>query len=303
MKITIVIILFNLSNSEPKIIKSLREAFNRFHKYKVFYNFVIYANNSEYLNYTINLPFDFIYQYTKLNHGFAEPLNFVLANSLLLDTDWLLIFDEFTELDKNFFIQYENEIFKCILNPTNVAMVSKSIDNNLLISPSKVFYGGIHRTLDISFIGNYKNEIYSIISGTSIKYSYLNSLNDFDGFLWLDSFDRWFFSFIYTNRKTLFISNIKILHEINIINHNSNNFNIERYSNFIYAEAYYIKKYKKNIDLIIFYFRIIFRILYFKFKQFDLLYKLTLNLFVNSLKLSNIEFVLNEHRYKNFDNN
>ena len=164
----------------------------------------IVIKKTENINYKFNLPFNFLFKSSILNNGFSTPLNFALEHANYSNSDWLLILDENSILDKNYFKNYEDNFLKCTLNSYNVAMVSRISNNNLQISPSKVYYGGIHRPIKLFFTGEYEDEIFSIISGTSIKCSFINKINGFNEILWLDSLDRWLYTLIYANNKAVF---------------------------------------------------------------------------------------------------
>ena len=275
MRITILVVLYNINITKSKTLTSLNKIY--LHDKFIFdnFDFLFYVNNENLYQSNLNLPFEYTFLKNNLNNGFAFPLNTALKKSK--KNKFLLIFDENTIIPTIFFINYHAQLELMLSNQNSVAMVSKIFHNDYCFSPSKVYLGGLHRPVSDIYQGTINKEVFSILSGTTINISFMESINGFNELFWLDSLDRWLFASIFNNKKSVFISNLSLYHDLSILDY-KNKISINRYTNILYSESILI--YDKSFFYKLCYiFRLFKRILDFKKKGMHEYSKITQYLF------------------------
>lgn len=290
MRVTILVVLYNKNINESKTLASLNSIY--IYNNHIFdnFNFILFSNNENLNQSNLNLPFEYTFQKNNLNNGYAFPLNSAVRKSQEIKNTFLLIFDENTDIPTSFFINYYAQLELMLADQKCVAMVSKIFYKNYCFSPSRVYLGGLHRPILESYHGSFHKETFSILSGTTINISFLASINGFNEIFWLDSLDRWLFTSISNNDKSVYISNLLLHHDLSILDYD-NKIGINRYTNILYSESLII--YEKSILHKLFYlFRLLKRVLIFRKKGMQEFSKITRDHFFELLLLRRQNLIL-----------
>lgn len=296
MRLIILIVLYNKNINSSKTLTS----FNNIYLYDklIFDNFdiLLYVNNENLYQSNLNLLFEYTFLKNNLNNGFAFPLNLALKKSQ--KNKFLLIFDENTIIPTSFFINYHTQLELMLSNQNCVAMVSKIFHNDYCFSPSKVYLGGLHRPVSEIYQGTINKEVFSILSGTTISISFMESINGFNELFWLDSLDRWLFASIFNNKKSVFISTLFLYHDLSILDY-KNKICINRYTNILYSESILIYD-KPFFYKLCYIFRLFKRILDFKNKGMHEFSKITQYLFSELIIGNRQNLIQKLTLYKNY---
>jgi GT2 family glycosyltransferase len=143
-----------------------------------------------------------------------------------------------------------------------------------IFSPTKVFFGGIVRTIDMRHRGicAFQN-VFAIGSGCVIKVSFLQKIGGFNEVFWMDCLDRWLFLTINNMGGKVYVTDSIIDHEVSVMNYDKL-MTEERYLNILNAETLFMKSYGSKIENYIFYSRLIKRAVYQLFTVSDKKYSL-----------------------------
>jgi len=247
-KIAIVVVLYNCHIRKSKTINSLINSYKKFHvknpKNKI--DLIIYDNSkkkSVYQNLKKLINTNYIHD--RKNSGLSKAYNYALNYCIKNKSEWLILFDQDSTLPLNYFDQLYYEIKKS--SNSCVAIVPKVLSNKSMLSPCKVFFGGILRPLSENYYGKNKKEVFAIGSGATILVTYLKEINGFNELFWMDSLDRWLFHTIEKDNYNIWISNIKIKHELSITNYDKY-ISCERYSNIMKYESIFIRNYRGKFE-------------------------------------------------------
>jgi len=266
-ELVLVVVLFNCELKKSKTLNSLIDSFKKFQednlKASKKITLIIYDNSKTKLK-TLNFeaPIKFIYFHDSNNSGLAKAYNHSLNYAIRNKSRWLTLLDQDSILPENYLSQLSLEILK--VKESCVAIVPKVLSNNKLLSPCKVLFWGSLRPLDINFYGKNHREVFAIGSGVTVSVSYLKKINGFNEFFWLDSLDRWLFNSIKNNNFNVWISNIKINHELSITNYDQL-VTETRYLNIMKYESFFIKNYRNKAEFYFYRIRLLKRFFYLLF--------------------------------------
>jgi len=265
MNIISIIVLYNCKIKDSKTIISLQRNYKE--KPEIFSNFhiIIYDNGAFSQNADLKMPFDFSYINKPDNEGLAAAYNYALGIGEKKSSEWLLLLDQDSDLPNRFIFNLLEDIKYCKANPNVVGLVPRMITNGYVFSPSKVLPGGIHRPIDSRHFGISKSEIFAVGSCSLVNISFLKSINGFNQLFWLDSLDRWLFMMIYSEGKNVFVSNSVVEHDLSIMDYGKS-VSAKRYENIMKYETIFMILYKTRKDNIIYYTRLIKRLIFFSIK-------------------------------------
>lgn len=271
-KIIFVVVIYNCPVGKSKTINSLARSYKSFllkskENLREKIDLVIYDNSKKKSSYLkFNYLFNLHYFHDPKNSGLAKAYNLAFNQGIKNKSKWLILFDQDSTLPSNYFA----ELFKEIDEAQNlcVALVPKVFSNKNLISPCRVFFGGILRPLEKSYYGLNNRELFAIGSGTVISVVYLKKINGFNEAFWMDSLDRWLFDSINKNKCSVWVSDININHQLSVTNYDKY-ISTDRYRNIMKYESLFIKNYRSNLEVCIYKIRLIkrFFFLFFAFKN------------------------------------
>lgn len=266
MKICIVIVLYNCQIEDSKTIKSLLLNFANNTIALSDFKIVIYDNSlTEQTIPDGKLP-NCKYFHNPNNEGLAVAYNFALKVSKEESCDWLLLLDQDSSLPKDFIIALFKNLRSISKYPNIFAVVPKMCYNGHFFSPSKVIFGGIHRPINMQTSGLCPFEVFAIGSGSALKISFFQKIGGFNDFFWLDCLDRWIYYVINKYGGKVFITDIIIEHELSVMDY-SKFVDEKRYSNIMTYETYFMQLYKSKLENLVYYFRLIKRIISFSLKK------------------------------------
>ncbi len=258
MEFYVIIVLYNTSLKDSLTLNSISIIFQKNAALKRKFKFLIYDNGPLNQEGAFSLPFDHEYICNEKNPGVAVAYNVGLKRAIENKSDWILLFDQDTNLLNSFFlrlIESSNIVYK---NDDIVAIVPRMEFKRKLFSPSKVMVGGIHRPIKNDFYGVYKGNIFAVASATCIKTSFVRDIGGFNEIFWLDCQDKWLFDQIYKVNKKVIVIKSTLSHNLSILNYESM-LNPSRYKNIIEAETIFVYLYKSRFDGFVYLLRLIVR--------------------------------------------
>jgi len=277
MKIFSVVVLYNCKLDESHTLSSLLEI----HKINPLslshVEVLIYDNGPLIQSLNDSHPANFRYLGHTSNEGLALAYNWALELATQGDGDWLLLFDQDTKLPLSFFDDLNPALEKVKNNDQIKAVAPKMYSDGELFSPSKVLYGGLLRPINKSDFGISKRELFAIGSGSVLRLSFLVEIGGFTREFWLDSLDRWLYHKVHQANGDVFVLNIELDHELSVMDYDKY-ISEERYRNIIKYEALFLKKYKPTLENIVYYLRLLLRVVRYYFTKSNKQYsKITFN--------------------------
>tara|TARA_B100001057_G_C22826786_1_gene941761 strand:- start:1353 stop:2198 length:846 start_codon:yes stop_codon:yes gene_type:complete len=254
MKILIVVVLYEKSIYNCDTIKSLKT--NNLAKKKN-YSLLVFDNSLK-SNIEDSKSLDCEYYHSNLNKGVLGAYKYALKKANEKYFDWILMLDDDTTLPNDFLSKSLLNLNKVSNNDIISAVVPKIFDGNKLISPSRVYRGGIHLSFNKSFEGTSDKYLCAIGSCSIIRTSFINQIGGFKTNFILDCFDRWMFQQIHIYKKKVFVSNISVRHKLSIENYDKR-MNLKRYQDILFNEDRFIKNHHKKVDYLIFKVRLFIR--------------------------------------------
>jgi GT2 family glycosyltransferase len=257
MKVICIIVLYECALEDSESINGVINNFVKYPELTESVGIITYENcsspNSIHSN-EINIISSYS---TNENHGVAKAYNYALKIASSNNVDWLLLLDQDTRLNDDFLNNAVLSI-KRLKDNTIAAIVPKIFDGNKLISPSNVKWGGVHRPIDLNFLGVPKNEVHCIGSGTMIQSSFMRKMGGFDEKYWLDGLDRWLFRKIFLQNRQVYVSNILINHSLSINDYNKF-VSTDRFKNILLYESEFMKEFRSYFENLYFLLRLVRR--------------------------------------------
>jgi GT2 family glycosyltransferase len=285
MNLFAVLVIYNCNIEKSDTLNSLIRNYQR--NPEIFRNFelIIYDNSQlEQLIGMKTIPFRFQYIHDKDNKGLAVAYNYALSIAIKNSYNWFLLLDQDSSLPEDFIDVLFNN-FATIDEDSNVAaVVAKMRYKKEIFSPTKIYYGGIVRPIDIQQRGicAFKN-VFAIGSGCVIKSSFLQKIGGFNENFPIDCLDRWLFLTINKMEGTVFVTDSIIDHEVSVMNFDKL-MNEQRYYSILKYENFFMKSYKSKVENYIFYLRLIKRAIFLFFTARDKKYSfITIRFLMNIL--------------------
>jgi len=204
----------------------------------------------------------------KLSKAYNYALNYAIEN----DIEWLLLLDQDTEIEKDYFVKLSGYFDLCNEEDNIVAVIPFLKDNSRVISPHKNSFFNCFR-LAISEPGVQTGFITALNSLSLLKVNFINSIGGFSEEFPLDMLDYWYFFKIFKYKKNVFLLDTYINHSLSLTDM-ERNMSIERYSILLKSEGKYINEFNK-ITQFLYRVRLIFRTIKqfigYKNKKFSLI--------------------------------
>jgi GT2 family glycosyltransferase len=201
-------------------------------------SFLIYDNspvgNSE------KLQPNWAYVSDSTNKGLAAAYNYALSQAKLSGVQWLLLLDQDSILPSNFLVNLQNEIALCHDNGKIAAIVPLVFSDLRQVSPMRPMLGfdrPYRSTRSTSSVW-----LTAINSAAAIRVSFVKSIGGFSEEFWLDYLDHWLFRRIYDTTHSVYVSDMKIGHNLSVANFNQG-LETSRYRNILKAEAAFTNEY------------------------------------------------------------
>jgi len=254
-----VIVLYNCSLEESKTIQSLDEALKSLEKTLT----LLVFDNSPEQQYAekrfIYGNFNIIYEHDPSNPGLSKAYNEGFHSASRLEADWILLLDQDTVFNSDFFKYYLRALEDISTNEI-VCFIPQvlSYKDNTLLSPSKLCRGGITRPIKGIMPGIIEKPITSINAGTFISSEFVKSIGGFNDAFPLDMLDHWYFREIKIRRKKVLLLDTYIYHDLSVVSF-FDNVSISRYENILLSEREFYKDH--IIDRIVYKLRLLIRII------------------------------------------
>ena len=201
-------------------------------------SFLIYDNGPT--DQSENTPSDWMYVSNPSNGGLPAAYNYALMKADQGQCNWLLLFDQDSDLPKNFLANLQDQIGLHDQNPTVAAIVPFVFSNDRQVSPFLPSLGFDRRYGDRDTVVS--RWISAINSATSVRVSYVKTIGGFSSEFWLDYLDHWLFRKIYSTGYSVFVGNVAIKHNLSVANFNAG-MEISRYKNVLKSEMYFTNHY------------------------------------------------------------
>jgi GT2 family glycosyltransferase len=188
-----------------------------------------------------NSIFEIEYISDESNPGISDAYNHALKLACKSNLKWLLLLDQDTKLPKNYIQTFTNTLEYS--NTSSVSFIPRvqQEDNGLIISPFKINSFGLMKNFPHKISGTIDYKIIAINSGAFISTSFLSEIGGFSKKYPLDMLDFWLFSTIFLRKKSVYILDIDVIHDLSISNF-ENNVSLNRYISILNSENLFFSK-------------------------------------------------------------
>ena len=242
MKTTIIIVVYKAKLEDSKTYKSLLSVLNNEPALTKELSIVIYDNSPEIQQVPTNtLDCNIIYKHDPRNLGLATAYNFAYQLGIENKSDWLLLLDHDTTLNKQYL---DNILNLSDINRNEIAAVVPIIVcNNIVVSPVK------SDTLlplkeERPAPGLQSDPMMAINSGALINLEFINKIGGFNMEFPLDYLDHWLFHKIYETGYKALVLDVTLQHELSVMDFNSISYT--RYQSILDSEVKFYKNYKSE---------------------------------------------------------
>jgi GT2 family glycosyltransferase len=265
MKLIAIVVLYKCLPEDSPTLSSLADNYKAIAAHASEFEVIIYDNTPtppDNSADSFSFPFTFQYVADTQNQGLAVAYNYALETAINRSAGWLLLLDQDSVLPPLFIQQLQQDIEKINHQNEIAAIAPKMYFKKTLFSPSRVFYGGIHRPLHAGISGECSDEICAVGSATALKVSFLQEINGFNPIFWLDCLDRWLYLMIYKKGYRVFVSDSRLEHNLSVLDYGSF-INMQRYRNIIDAESVLISRYRSKGEHLVYLLRLLSRVITF----------------------------------------
>jgi GT2 family glycosyltransferase len=168
------------------------------------------------------------------NKGLAAAYNYGLSQAKRLGVQWLLLLDQDSCLPVDFIASLQNEIAHCHKDSKIAAIVPLVFSNQRQISPIRPLLG-LDRPFKLTDSAP-SLWLMAINSAAAVRVSFMDSIAGFSNDFWLDYLDHWLFRKIYDTGHSVYVSNMRIEHNLSVANFNQG-LEVARYRGILRAEA------------------------------------------------------------------
>ena len=199
---------------------------------------LIYDNSPSPQNHPFFQRKEVLYRHNGKNPGLAKAYNEAVTQAKGV-YDRLLLLDQDTHLT----VDYLQEVASFVFDDTIAAMVPRLFSGQRQLSPlsmEKII--GAHSQALLP--GKAEVPSMAMNSGTCISLDYLVASGGFNEEFPLDFLDHWFFYQLWQNKKTLWVSQCRMQHELSVLDYRHISF--ERYRSILQGEKHYYRDYQKD---------------------------------------------------------
>ena len=174
------------------------------------------------------------------NGGLLAAYNCAISRAKSAGCPWVLLLDQDTELPSDFFLAVHKELAASHDKTDVVAIVPIVKAGNRQLSPMLPRLGRespfVHRDVVET------RWLMAINSGTCLRVDFIESIGGFSKAFWLDYLDHWMFKMIHNRRKSIYVSNVELQHDLSVANMNTG-LTVQRYKNVLVAERQFTNNY------------------------------------------------------------
>ncbi|MCZ6525883.1 MAG: glycosyltransferase [Gammaproteobacteria bacterium] len=277
MKLFSVVVLYKCKLDESSTLNSLLKIHKNNPQSLSQVDILIYDNGPIIQSLNESHPENFRYLGTEDNAGLAVAYNWALDLAAQGGGDWLLLLDQDTELPIDYFSDLTAALEKQHINERVKAAVPEMYSDGKFFSPCRVLYGGLLRPINKHDPGIYGKEIYANGSGSVLRVDFFLEIGGFSKEFWLDSLDRWIYHAIHQAKGDVLVLDIKLEHQLSAMDYDKY-VSEERYRYVLKYEALFLRKYKSTLENIVYYLRLLLRVVRYYFTKSNKQYsKITFN--------------------------
>lgn len=181
------------------------------------------------------------YRHAPDNPGLATAYNLALQDALALGHEWLLLLDQDTELQENYFL----ELFEIAPTaPENCVCVLPLVSDGLRqISPMNSLK--VRASCKGISPGQHSGHITAINSGACWRTQWLSSIGGFNPDFPLDYLDHWAFHQVQRANRQLYILHCQITQSLSLSNRNQ--VSLSRYESIYESEYLFFSRYRTDL--------------------------------------------------------
>lgn len=256
--ILVVIVLYKSDLAHSDTVKTLGNSFELNSKIDLLVydhspNRQYESNRFEYANFSVQ------YVHDSSNSGLSTAYNYAYQLAIQNKKSWLLLLDQDTFFTKKYLEEIiDLDIDRLVKKPVAILPRINSLDNSQVISPSKMFLGGICRPIRIES-GIVDSKITGINSGTILSTAYLNEINGFTTMYTLDMLDHWYFKKIFEDKECFYLLEATINQDLSVIENFEKNVSLVRYKQMLKSEVFFMKS-ERFFDRFVFKLRLFLRV-------------------------------------------
>ncbi|MGD0445690.1 MAG: glycosyltransferase [Edaphobacter sp.] len=258
MKLQAVVVLYKQKIAESKSIRSL---FDRIQSRNLDIDLLIYDNSPspQSCEHAITTLISVIYTHDPTNGGLVPAYNQGLVLAKESGTDWLLLLDQDTILTDRYFETLHGAIREHGADARIAAYAPHIIVRGKCVAPSW-FFLGVHRHVKISWHGIATKPVIGINSATVVRVSYVGSIGGFDERFPLNFTDYWLYREIYRSGKMVIVLDCGLDHELSAANRDTFR-PVPLYRDVLYHEGLFYRSSQSRIVVIVFWSRLMLRVL------------------------------------------
>jgi GT2 family glycosyltransferase len=174
------------------------------------------------------------------NGGLLTAYTYAFSQAKLKGCPWVLLLDQDTELPEHFLESIHANIAQMQTRSDVVAIVPVVRSGNRQVSPVLPKLGRETPFQPRNVIET--QWLSAINSGTCLRVEFIESVGGFCELFWLDYLDHWLFKVINNSRKSVFVTDMELRHDLSVADMNRG-LNVQRYNNVLTAERRFTNLY------------------------------------------------------------
>jgi GT2 family glycosyltransferase len=199
---------------------------------------VVYDNTPKTLGLTI--PEGWLYCPDPSNGGVSRAYNFALDQARSQGCEWLLMLDQDTALQPDFFENLFAILDGSAIAADVAAVLPRVFSGEQQISP--VLPAILRSKPFLRAEGATREWVMSINSASTVRVEFLQSVGGFTSEFWLDFLDHWLFLKIHRSGRSVYVTDLSVQHDLSIANFGES-MTRGRYQNILSAESYFTNTY------------------------------------------------------------
>jgi GT2 family glycosyltransferase len=174
------------------------------------------------------------------NGGLLAAYRYALSRAKAAACPWILLLDQDTELPPDFLLAAHKNLTLLQNHADVVAIVPIVKAGHRQLSPMLPRLGRESPLVVREVVET--RWLMAINSGTCLRVDFIESIGGFSEMFWLDYLDHWLFKMIHNRRKSVYVSNMVLQHELSVANMNKG-LSVQRYNNVLRAERQFTNDY------------------------------------------------------------
>ncbi len=173
------------------------------------------------------------------NGGLSKAYNFAVGQAEAVSCKWVLLLDQDSKLPRNFLARIHEGLLEMQAYPEVVATIPIIKAGGRQVSP---MYPKLGREIPFDRRNVVASEwLTAINSGTCVRTDFIDAIGGFCNDFWLDYLDHWLFKMISNERKSVYVGDLVLEHDLSVAN--MNRVSVARYKSVLAAELRFTNDY------------------------------------------------------------